>query len=60
MEPGRAIARMGSQVIGRILMFYVVSLFLIVSVTPWNTVRSGESPFTLALETMHVPLAPRS
>jgi len=30
---------------------------LIVSVAPWNTVRSGESPFTLALDTMHVPWA---
>jgi GABA permease len=57
MEPGRAVARMSSQVIGRILIFYVVSLFLIVSVTPWNTVRSGESPFTLALDTMHIPWA---
>ena len=43
--------------IWRILIFYVFSLFLIVSVTPWNTVRSGESPFTLALNTMHVPWA---
>jgi GABA permease len=34
-----------------------VSVFLIVSVIPWNTVRSGESPFTLALNTMHVPWA---
>jgi AAT family amino acid transporter/GABA permease len=57
VEPGRAVARMSSQVVGRILIFYVVSLFLIVSVTPWNTVRSGESPFTLALNTMHVPWA---
>jgi len=56
-QPGRAVARMGSAVIGRILVFYVISLFLIVSVTPWNMVRSGESPFTLALNTMHVPWA---
>src|ERR1700722_4621322 len=56
-QPGRAVARMGSAVIGRILVFYVISLFLIVAVTPWNTVRSGESPFTLALNTMHVPWA---
>jgi AAT family amino acid transporter/GABA permease len=56
-EPGRAIARMSTAVIWRILIFYVISLFLIVSVTPWNTVRSGESPFTLALNTMHVPWA---
>src|SRR6202451_3233669 len=56
-QPGRAVARMSTAVILRILIFYVVSLFLIVSVTPWNTVRSGESPFTLALNTMHVPWA---
>ncbi len=56
-EPGRAVAKMSSQVIGRILVFYVISLFLIVSVTPWNTVVSGESPFTLALNTMHIPWA---
>jgi AAT family amino acid transporter/GABA permease len=56
-QPGRAVARMSSAVIGRILIFYVVSLFLIVSVVPWDSVRSGESPFTLALNTMHVPWA---
>jgi GABA permease len=56
-QPGRAIAKMTTAVIWRILIFYVVSLFLIVSVTPWNTVRSGESPFTLALNTMKVPWA---
>ena len=56
-QPGRAIAKMTTTVIWRILIFYVVSVFLIVSVVPWNTVRSGESPFTLALNTMHVPWA---
>src|SRR3984893_17070783 len=56
-QPGRAVARMGSAVIGRILVFYVISVFLIVAGTPWDTVRSGESPFTLALNTMHVPWA---
>jgi L-asparagine transporter-like permease len=58
-QPGRAVARMSTTVIWRILAFYVVSLFLIVAVTPWDTVRSGESPFTLALNTMHVPWAPK-
>jgi GABA permease len=56
-QPGRAIAKMTAAVIWRILIFYVVSVFLIVSVIPWNTVRSGESPFTLALNAMHVPWA---
>jgi|SRR5580658_8039311 GABA permease len=58
-QPGRAVAKMSTQVIWRILIFYVFSLFFIVSVTPWNTVVSGESPFTLALNTMHVPWAPQ-
>ena len=56
-QPGRAIGRMTTTVIWRILTFYVTSVFLIVSVIPWNSVRSGESPFTLALNTMHVPYA---
>src|SRR5450432_4125867 len=57
-QPGPAIAKMTTTVIWRILIFYVISIFLIVSVIPWNSVRSGESPFTLALNTMHVPWAP--
>ena len=56
-QPGPAVAKMGSSVIFRILLFYVGSVFLIMCVVPWNMVRSGESPFTLALNTMHVPYA---
>jgi AAT family amino acid transporter/GABA permease len=56
-QPGQAVARMSTTVILRILVFYVGSVFFIVSVTPWDTVVSGESPFTLALNTMHVPWA---
>jgi L-asparagine transporter-like permease len=52
VEPARAIAQLTSSVIARILVFYVISVFLIVSVVPWNQVVSGQSPFTLALTTM--------
>jgi GABA permease len=51
-EPTRAVARMSTTVIVRILTFYVASIFLIVSVVPWDTVKVGESPFALALITM--------
>jgi L-asparagine transporter-like permease len=54
-QSARAVARMTTTVIWRIMIFYVVSLFLIVSVNPWNAVHSGESPFTLTLKTMGVP-----
>jgi GABA permease len=52
-EPARAVARMSSSVIVRILTFYVGSVLLIVTAVPWIEVRPGESPFTLALTTMH-------
>ena len=52
-EPARAVARMSTSVIVRILTFYVGSVLLIVTVVPWIYVRPGESPFTLALTTMH-------
>jgi GABA permease len=51
-EPAKAVARMSSTVIVRILTFYVGSILLIVTVVPWTHVRVGESPFTLALTTM--------
>jgi GABA permease len=51
-EPARAVARMSTSVIVRILTFYVGSIFLIVAVVPWVRVRPGESPFTLALTVM--------
>ncbi len=54
-QPGQAVARMSSTVILRILIFYVGSISLVVSVVPWDQVISGESPFTLALNTMHIP-----
>ena len=52
-EPTRAVARMSTSVIVRVLTFYVGSILLIVSVVPWDTVKVGESPFAEALLTMH-------
>ncbi|MGI8839993.1 MAG: amino acid permease [Caulobacteraceae bacterium] len=54
-EPGRAVARMTSQVVVRILLFYVISLFLIVTVVPWTAIRPGDSPFAIALARVGVP-----
>lgn len=51
-EPARAIAKMTTSVVVRILTFYVLSVLLIVCVVPWTDVQVGESPFTLALVKM--------
>src|SRR5579864_2419054 len=56
-EPARAVARMTSTIIGRILLFYVGSIFVIVSTVPWRHVVSGQSPFTLALDGIGFPYA---
>jgi len=52
-EGARAVARLSTTVLVRILTFYAGSVLLIVAVVPWVQVRAGESPFTLALTTMH-------
>ena len=56
-EPARAVARMTSTIITRILLFYVGSIFVIVSTVPWTHVVSGQSPFTLALDGINFPYA---
>jgi len=56
-EPAKSVARMVSTVVWRILAFYIGSVGLIVTVVPWDTIKPGESPFTHALDHMHVALA---
>jgi L-asparagine transporter-like permease len=51
-EPARAAAKMSTSVIVRILTFYVTSIFLIVCIVPWDTIKVGESPFADALTSM--------
>ena len=61
-EPERGIARATNQVIVRILLFYVVSVFFLAAVVPWDTEFSSsavlKSPFTIAFQKMGIPFAP--
>ncbi len=59
-DPQRALTRMTTAVISRILLFYVVSIGLIVMVVPWDEIVPGESPFTHALAAMHFAWASRA
>ena len=52
-EPVRAVARMSTAVMMRILIFYVGSVLLIVTVVPWQQIVPGKSPFTAAMMAMH-------
>jgi len=56
-EPARAVARMTSSIISRIVLFYLGSIFVITCAVPWTQVVAGQSPFTLALDQVHFPYA---
>jgi GABA permease len=53
-EPRRAVTKATNSVIGRVLVFYVLSVFLIVAIQPWNSTQLGESPFVAVLETIGI------
>ncbi len=53
-EPAKQVAKMTSTIISRILLFYVGSIFVICSILAWTDVQPGHSPFTMALETLHI------
>jgi len=54
-EPSRTVARMTSTVALRILIFYILSILLIVAVVPWTSIVPGTSPFATALSVMGIP-----
>ena len=54
-EPERAVARAVNSVVARVFVFYVLSVFLVVCVVPWNDAKLGESPFIAALERIGIP-----
>src|SRR3954454_15487027 len=54
-QPERAVARAVNSVVARVLVFYVLSVFLVVCVVPWNDAKLGDSPFIAALERIGIP-----
>src|SRR4051812_20426646 len=54
-EPERAVARAVNSVVARVFIFYVLSVFLVVCVVPWNDAKLGDSPFIAAHETIGIP-----
>ena len=56
-EPAKTIARITGSVALRILLFYLASIFLIVSVLPWTEIVPGKSPFAAVLAHLAIPFA---
>jgi GABA permease len=56
-DPEKAVARAANSVIWRILIFYVLSVFLLVTIVPWNNDDLAASPFVAAFTEMGIPYA---
>jgi GABA permease len=53
-EPATAVARATNSVIGRVLLFYVCSITLVVCIVPWNS-REIATPYVSALRAIGLP-----
>jgi len=53
-EPARSVARITASVAVRILVFYILSIALILSVVPWDEIMPGNSPFVAALDVIGI------
>ncbi|OBK74252.1 GABA permease [Mycobacterium sp. 1274761.0] len=56
-DPERAVAKAATSVIWRILIFYVLSVFLLVTIVPWDSEDLAASPFVAAFTKMGIPYA---
>jgi GABA permease len=56
-DPEKAVAKAANSVIMRILVFYVLSVFLLVTIVPWNDKGLAGSPFVAAFTKMGIPYA---
>ncbi len=54
-EPAKVISKMTVSVTLRILIFYILSIFLIVSVVPWTEIVPKVSPFAATLGYIGIP-----
>jgi GABA permease len=56
-DPERAIAKATNAVVSRILLFFVGSIVLLVTILPWNDAKLGDSPYVAAFGVMGIPAA---
>lgn len=56
-DPERSIPRAINTVPWRILLFYVCTLAVIMSIYPWNQVCTGSSPFVLTFQNLGISVA---
>ncbi|MEN2741462.1 amino acid permease [Microbacterium sp. X-17] len=56
-DPARAVRSAVRSVTWRILVFYVGSMLVVVTLLPWNSASVATSPFVAVMEELHLPAA---
>lgn len=56
-DPATALPRALRWTLGRLGLFYIGGLAVVVGIVPWNEVGLGESPFVRVFETVGIPAA---
>ncbi|MEU0666828.1 amino acid permease [Streptomyces lavendulocolor] len=54
-DPARNVARAVRSAVWRILLFYVGSMLVIVTLLPWTSIEPGQSPYVAVLDAIGVP-----
>lgn len=56
-DPERAVTRAFRSTVARLVLFYLITLALILAIVPWNAAGHGQSPFVKVLLAIHLPAA---
>jgi len=54
-DPERAITSAFRAAMLRLVVFYMLTLGLMLAIVPWSAAGNGASPFVMAMEALHVP-----
>jgi len=54
-ESGKILSRLAANVVLRILLFYILSILLILCIVPWTEFKQGNSTFAIALDRIGIP-----
>jgi L-asparagine transporter-like permease len=56
-QPTLAVRRAFRSTVARLILFYLLSLTVMLAVLPWTQAGSGRSPFVLVMQALHLPAA---
>lgn len=54
-DPEHAITRAFRSALVRLVVFYLLTLILVLAIVPWTQAGQGKSPFVTAMEAAHIP-----